>query len=622
MLQVNGNAGHQHEFYYWVSDSDWTGGDAYYSDLEEAGPYWFNAIVPTAFVSGSEVLINRTQYFLDYALDHQDPGGWIGPEIAAGRPTYLWARNLFMFGATQLIEADPTRLNRTLTALYKYVPLALTMLNNGTGLNDGGWGAIRWQELALNMQWLYDNYPMGHEQMLLDVMTAVRARGGDWASILAPENFPTSAVPSSNFQQKWHGVNTAEGLHAAAVAYRMTGNATGKFIHRAAIDQGWNIVFQYHGRPSGAFAADEFLAGLEAYRGTELCLVVELMFSGSLNFQVTSNTSYADHVEKLAFNALPSENTPDMWSHQYLQQQNQIASQNMNPNPFPGDDSYSNVFGLEPNYPCCTVNHPQGFPKYVSNAFVVTGDKSSLLQVYLAPLTVSTTLANNNLVTVTVTTHYPFSDTVTTTIVAKKGFTHQVRIPAWVVGGTIQVGSKAAVALSPKNGFQSVQVPAGGTTFTLNLPAQITLENRLHGAVAVHRGPLHYALMITHNDTQLPSNPAVFTAPEPRAADWQLEATSAWSYAIDPNSLHFVPASGASAAPTAALPSPIFADGVPPVKMTVLGCAISGWNLAANTSLGSPPENPACAGPSVNLTLVPYGATRLRISEFPTVKLV
>ena len=29
----------------------------------------------------------------------------------------------------------------------------------------------------------------------------------------------------------------------------------------------WDIVFQYHGRPSGIYAADEYLAGLEAARG-------------------------------------------------------------------------------------------------------------------------------------------------------------------------------------------------------------------------------------------------------------------------------------------------------------------------------------------------------------------
>jgi len=31
--------------------------------------------------------------------------------------------------------------------------------------------------------------------------------------------------------------------------------------------QGWDLLFQYHGRPSGIYAADEYLAGLEAIRG-------------------------------------------------------------------------------------------------------------------------------------------------------------------------------------------------------------------------------------------------------------------------------------------------------------------------------------------------------------------
>lgn len=30
---------------------------------------------------------------------------------------------------------------------------------------------------------------------------------------------------------------------------------------------GWDLLFQYHGRPSGIYAADEYLAGLEAVRG-------------------------------------------------------------------------------------------------------------------------------------------------------------------------------------------------------------------------------------------------------------------------------------------------------------------------------------------------------------------
>ncbi len=35
-----------------------------------------------------------------------------------------------------------------------------------------------------------------------------------------------------------------------------------------AASLGWDLLFQYHGRPSGIYAADEYLAGLEAARGS------------------------------------------------------------------------------------------------------------------------------------------------------------------------------------------------------------------------------------------------------------------------------------------------------------------------------------------------------------------
>jgi hypothetical protein len=110
-------------------------------------------------------------------------------------------------------------------------------------------------------------------------------------------------------------------------------------------------------------------------------------FRGSYLYQVTGNPKFADRVERITYNALPAEMTGDMWSRQYLQQQNQIASQNMNPyvplswrpsaltelwsyigirSRTMGErssdselasrfkhhqfSSYSNVFGLEPNY--------------------------------------------------------------------------------------------------------------------------------------------------------------------------------------------------------------------------------------------------------------------------------
>lgn len=183
------------------------------------------------------------------------------------------------------------------------------------------------------------------------------------------------------------------------------------------------------------------------------------------------------------------------------------------------DRAYSNVFGLEPNYPsvlyihwylwyplssdyrCCTVNHPQGWPKFVSNAFLKTPDQASLVHLYLGPFSTSTTLSSGQLghfriythpfgywfvsfagnsVTVNVDTTYPFSDTLHTTITATNAFTYYVRIPSWVSKGTIAINGRTATAVSPSNGLQAVDVSAGTTTFVLNLPAQITTGMLIH----------------------------------------------------------------------------------------------------------------------------------------------
>ncbi|KAI0796217.1 hypothetical protein C8Q75DRAFT_711525 [Abortiporus biennis] len=604
IVQVNGLAGHEHDFYHYVSQSDWIGGDSYYSSLEEAGSYWFNGMVPTGVLINDPTIQSQTQQFLDYVLDHQDSTGWLGPEVNTTKPRYLWGRYPFFFGAIQMVEANATLADRVVPALHKFVSLANTMLHNGEGLED--WTNTRWEDFVMTLQWLYDFHPDGQEDILIDTMKMLKWSGDPWESVFSEQYFPTQAV--ENLRNPfpvltWHGVNMAEGLKALPSTYRFTHNQS----DLDAASLGWDLLFKYHGRPSGIYAADEYLAGLEAVRGTELCLVVETMFSGSYLYQVIGDPKFADRVERITYNALPATLTGDMWSRQYLQQQNQVASKNMSPNPFPEDGPYSNVFGLEPNYPCCTVNHPQGWPKFISNAFVTTPDQASLVHVYLGPFSTTTTLSNNNKVSVNVATIYPFSDTLTTTIQATKAFTYYVRIPSWVSKGTISVNGGRASSVSPINGLHAVKVPAGTTKLVLNIPADITIETRPHGSIAVHRGPLHYAFDIPRTAKVLTRN-----SQQPLAVDLEFDATASWQYAIDPSTLTFhpsVPANGQ-------LPSPIFDSGLPPFSMSVKACLVN-WTLAGDTFASPPPTNPACASGVQNITLWPFGATKLRIGEFP-----
>jgi len=51
-----------------------------------------------------------------------------------------------------------------------------------------------------------------------------------------------------------------------------------------------------------------------------------------------------------------------MWAHQYLQQSNNVFDDHCNPHVWWNDGPDSNIYGLEPNYGCCTANYHQGYP--------------------------------------------------------------------------------------------------------------------------------------------------------------------------------------------------------------------------------------------------------------------
>src|ERR1700730_13202357 len=88
---------------------------------------------------------------------------------------------------------------------------------------------------------------------------------------------------------------------------------------------------------------------------------------------------------------------------------NQGYSQDLSASPFWNVNTLGQTFGQEPNYPCCTVNHPQGYPKFVAASWVTIGS-SGLGHALLIPSALETTLDSGVTVQVEVETNYPFAD--------------------------------------------------------------------------------------------------------------------------------------------------------------------------------------------------------------------
>jgi hypothetical protein len=322
--------------------------------------------------------------------------------------------------------------------------------------------------------------------------------------------------------------------------------------------------------------------------------------------------------------------TPDWWGRQYMEEPNQPYAKNLSQTPFWNTNSWGQTFGLEPNYPCCTVNHPQGWPKFLSNSFFKIGE-SDLAHALLSPAIVRTQLSGGN-VTVSATTAYPFLDQISYTIHADAPFSFHVRVPAWAGSkSSISFGSNtssSSLSPDPNTGLHKITLPKGlsNVLYTLD-SSSIRTEARENDTMAVYKGSLLYALAITNTNTStLPkpwNDPSTYYnasyAPA-QSRDWEYHNTSAWNYAVDPTSLVYHGPDGTST--SYELINPIFASGAPPGFITAQACKID-WPLAHGSIPGFPPTGDArkCLGDAEEVRLVPYASAKTHMAELPIISL-
>ncbi|KAI8632522.1 hypothetical protein F5Y19DRAFT_366758 [Xylariaceae sp. FL1651] len=636
-LEAAGLSGNLFDFYRFVHDSRYIGGSTEYSALDEASPYWFNGLVPLAFGLGDERILGQVKYYLDYVLDHQQEDGWLGFETTH-ETRGLWARCLLLLGLIQYAEADPTQTGRIVDAMHRYVVLAHSMLkNNYTGLlvhgddifDTAGFGVGRTHEMHIPMQWLLERYPRNNSDIIWETMDLMidggALWGADWRTFWKDGVYPEVYYDTTPWDLSWvflHGVNMAEGLRYPLSLYRNTGDPALRAQTRKAVD----LLAAYHRSLAGTIIADEYISDLNPSRGAELCIAAEVMFSSAYIYQYLGDNDIADWVEQTAFNAFPVSVASDWWSHQYVQQENQPWARNLSTAELWWDvDSYSNVFGLEPNYPCCTVNHPQAYPKFLANSFATTED-GGLAHVFLIPGSAAANLGDSkkNAVFVSANTTYPFGNTITYAISAASPFDFYVRIPTWAdSSSTIDGDTK----VSPdEKGLQKIQVPAGESTTSVQFSTSPRVVPRANDTAAIYYGALLYALAIDYDSVaSAPINyrteqvlVANTTDPLGRTKDHQLTPKRGvkWNIAIDPTQIHVVN----TADEASALKNPIWELGAPPVELRVAATEIE-WPVVRDTPADPGTFDVKVKGKPFSARFVPYGSAKLHMALLPVVEL-
>lgn len=605
-IQANGLSGHLDETWADVGpNSGWLGGSG---ESWERGPYFLDGLVPLAWLIEDPILKAKAQKYVNWTLEHQAASGMIGPTSNDD----WWPRIVMLKALTQYQELtdDP----RVIPVMDKYYRYQLSQLP-ARPLRD--WGKFRWQDAVLSVLWLYNRTGSGY---LLDLARLMHQQGYDWEAQYA--NFHYTHRITADFIKlregdglkdlalATHGVNNGQAIKTGPV-WSQVSDAPGD---RAAVLTMIAELDKYHGLPNGMFSCDEHLAGPDPTQGSELCTVVEYMFSLEQSLAITGDASLGDRLEKLAFNALPGTFTDDMWAHQYNQEPNQVEC-SLHQKPWTTDGPESNLYGLEPNFGCCTANFSQGWPKFTNSLFFLSGaqdgdTQDGLVVAAYAPCEVHTVLRGTP-VHVVEETNYPFHGTVRLTINPDTPlhFPLQFRIPAWAEGTHITVNGEAQPSPATSSFARVERTWHFGDQLVIEFPMHPRVSRWFNNSIAVECGPLVFSYGIEESWVKLRDRGMT--------ADWQVFPASPWNYALDVNADKPSDSITVTERPLGQSP---FTRNRAPVQMTVKAHRIDNWR-AEDGAADPLPESPVTSrNPEQTLTLIPYAAAKLRVTAFPEYK--
>ena len=620
-IQSEGLTGNLDDFWPDLVNSSWRGrnGEAW-----ERGPYYLDGLVPLAYLLNDERLISKVKNWIEPIIASSSDTGWYGPAKNKDRWPLAVANKVLM----QYYEATGDK--RALNVLTKYFRY---LHDSKPDWPDNEWRGVRAMENAVTGYWLYRQTG---EPWILETITSIQKNSSDWTTYYEKFPWDSAAVADKKIPLNWgpdgltaHVVNNAMAIKYPGLWYQQSKDERFK----KAVFSGIKKYDLNHGQAGGRFSGDEHLAGKNPGHGSELCSVVEYMYSLEELYAILGDNTLADRLEILAYNSLPGTTTPDMWAHQYDQQANQVlvsvAKRDWTTN---GD--YSNIYGLMPDFACCLANMHQGWPKYVESMWMATNDNGLALVTY-GPSTVKARVGSGMEVTIDEETDYPFNGSVKLTINTEKtvSFPIDLRIPGWADSVSIRFKNKT-IKVKNLSSYKIKERWRNGDQIFIEFPMNLRMEKRYNNSLALLRGPLFFSLQINKEYKSIKINYDNFGYKG--SVDWEIDPGSPWNYGLVIDKTNIMHGMKVTENPLSKYPFADRGDMIwssdsgkytiwtqdAPVIIKARGMKIPEWTMK-NNSADVPPLSPVKPeGDVETITLVPYGCARLRITEFPVMDIV
>jgi uncharacterized protein len=638
---ANGLTGHLDEIYPEVvgSRNGWLGGDG---DGWERGPYWIDGLLPLAYILDDERLKAKAQPWIEWTLANQAESGYLGPipfenepeperGIQKGPREDWWPKMVMLKVLQQYYQA--TGDEKVIAALTRYFQYQLKMLPEKPLDHLSLWANRRAGDNLMVVYWLYN---ITGDEFLIELGDLIQEQTFPWQKIY------TNAENPFQFEDIWfynklkrfpfdstemavltlskvpglHTVNVAQGLKQPLVYFQKSKDV----LALPAVKKALNDLKQFHGQPTGMYGGDEPLHGNNPVQGVELCSIAEEMFSLETILKITGEMEFADLLEKITYNALPTQASDDYQTRQYFQAANQVELTDQLETSYEktNHEGTDFVFGVLSGYPCCTTNMHQSWPKFVQNLFYATPDRGVAALLY-APSTVELTVANGVDLKVVETTGFPFRETIDFELELSEDaeFPFHLRIPAWAINPKIDINGQQ-VNFEANNQIAILKrIWKNGDKVTLTLPMELKSSNWYKGMVAIERGPLVFSLKVESENRQKDRKDRF-------RAFWEVFPKSDWNYALEESTL-------SNLAENVEMVEREWNGDYPwnlenaPIALKLQGVHLPEWRTVKSAPQLS--ENiPQIISASElerrkrEIILVPYGCTTLRITEFPVVR--